>query len=216
VIVHAPFSVPRCDSDLAEVIGLLLGDGCISSYVSHNRKRLEIAFTGNLSEINYYRTFVKRTIERYFPLKGQLVLRGDNTVRLHYKSTRLAHFLLSIGLPLGKKADAHIPEFVSSAGQLIAFVRGFYHAEGSLYRRYSKRYAGHKRVYSNLMVIQFRCKLKTLMSQVRDLLLQLGLGPNRMGEKDGAFTFRITNQAYIRLFFKLVKPRYKRSLTALG
>jgi hypothetical protein len=190
----------------------LLGDGCISEYVSSNRRRFEIAFTGNLSESNYYRNFVKRTIERNFPLKGRLILRGDNTVRLHYISTRLASFLLSIGLPLGKKIDARIPKFVIRAGQIVPFVRGFYHAEGSLYRRYSKRYAGHARIYGDLKVVQFRCKLKTLMLELRSFLLHLGLGPNRMREKDGVYTFRITNQARIRLFFRLVEPRYKTSL----
>ena len=206
------FSVSHCDSDLAEVIGLLIGDGCVSKYVSACRIRFEIAFTGNLSEFNYYRTFVKPTIERHSPLRGRLILRGDNTVRLHYVSTRLASFLLSIGLPLGKKTDASIPEFVRRSGQLVPFVRGFYHAEGSLYRRYSKRFAGHSRVYNNLMVIQFRCKLKTLMTELRTLLSQLGLGPNRIGEKDGVYTFRITSQERIRRFLRLVEPRYKKTL----
>jgi intein/homing endonuclease len=203
----------RCDSDLAEVIGLLLGDGCISRFFSANRTRLEVAFTGNLCEFDYYRGFVKRTIERHFPLKGQLILRGDNTVRLHYRSTRLASFLLSIGVPLGRKTDARIPEFVSRAGQDIAFVRGFYQAEGSLYRRYSRKYAGHRRIYSNLMVLQFRCKLKTLMGELRDVLLKLGLKPNRIGERDGVYTFRLTDQTEIQRFFKLVKPRYKKGLS---
>ncbi len=210
VSVLGPRPPLQCGLDLAEVIGLLLGDGCISRYVSANRLRFEIAFTGNESEHDYYRDFVKRTIERYFPLKGQLILRGDNTVRLHYRSARLASFLLSIGLPLGKKIDARIPEFVRRAGHLIPFVRGFYHAEGSLYSRYSKKYAGHKRIYSNLMVVQFRCKLKTLMMEVRDVLKSLRLKPNRIGEKNGVYTFRITDQTRIQLFFRLLRPRYKR------
>jgi hypothetical protein len=210
LIVNPAFSVSHCGSDLSEVIGVLLGDGCISRYVSANRTRFEIAFTGNLSEFDYYGSFVKPTIEHYFPLKGRLIRRGDNTVRLHYRSTRLASFLLSIGLPLGKKKDAAIPLFVRRAGQVIPFVRGFYHAEGSYYPRYSRKYGGHKRIYRNLMVVQFRCKLKTLMAELHDVLIRLGLRPNRIRESDGAYTFRITDQALIRAFFELVNPRYKR------
>jgi hypothetical protein len=208
-VMEPRVSSSRCDPELAEVIGLLIGDGCVSGYFSSGRYRLEVAFTGNLSESEYYRWFVKRTIERYFPLKGRLILRGDNTVRLHYVSTRLARFMLSIGLPLGKKTDAHIPRYILESGQILHFLRGFYHAEGSIYRRYSKPYGKHRKVYSDLMVVQFRCKLKTLMAQVRSELVALGLNPNKLSKEDGVYTFRIASQKHIQLFMDVVEPKLK-------
>ncbi len=197
------------DSDFAEVLGLLLGDGCISKFVSNKRTLFEVAFTGNASELQYYRGFVKCVIEDHFPIKGRLLSRNDNTVRLHFRSKRLAMYLSSIGLPIGKKTDAAIPAIVRSNRQLVPFVRGFYHAEGSVYRRYSKQYRGHARMYNHLLVVQFRAKLKTLMSELHQVLTKLEIRPTKISESEGVYTFRLTDQSQIAKFFDLVRLKYK-------
>lgn len=173
------------DEEFTEMLGVLLGDGCISRFLSDKKWILEVAFTGNQSEFLNYRDFIKPVIENRFPVKGRLLLRGDNTVRLHFRSVKLARYLLSLGIPLGKKRNASIPLAVTRGGQFIPFIRGFYHAEGSIYRRYSKQYPGHARVYNHLLVLQFRCKLRTLMFGAYDGLIELGLRPTKMGKKDG-------------------------------
>jgi hypothetical protein len=94
---------------------------------------------------------------------------------------------------------------------IVAFIRGFYHAEGSIYFRYSRRYPYHAKHYSNLLVIQFRCKLKTLMSQLHEAVVSLGLKPTRLGTRDGVYTFRLTDQVQIRGFLQIVRPKYKTS-----
>ena len=172
------------DPEFAEVLGVLLGDGCVSQFLSNGKTILEVAFTGNESEFLYYRDFVKRIIELHFPVHGRLISRGDNTTRLHFRSVKLARYLLSLGIPLGKKRDASIPQGVIRSGLFIHFVRGFYHAEGSIYRRYSKQYAGHGRKYDHLLSLQFRCKLKTLMFGVYTGLIAMGLKPTKMSEKE--------------------------------
>lgn len=110
---------------------------------------------------------------------------------------------------MGSKKDASIPKLIIESGQVVPFIRGLYRAEGSLYHRYSKRYANHARVYDNLLVVQVRMKLGTLMSQLHEELTSLGIGVNRLVCKDGVYTFRITNQGEIAKFFAMVKPRYK-------
>ncbi|MDG7016469.1 MAG: LAGLIDADG family homing endonuclease [Nitrososphaerota archaeon] len=108
--------------------------------------------------------------------------------------------------------DASIPRTVLEHGLAIPFIRGTYHAEGSLYRRYSRVYNRHARVYSNSLVMKIRMKLMTLMNQVRTQLLNLGISPNRLTEKDGVFTLRITAQEEITRFLEVAKPRYKSHL----
>ena len=44
---------PSLDHKLAEVVGVLLGDGCISEYRADSRVFREIAFTGNRKEAGY-------------------------------------------------------------------------------------------------------------------------------------------------------------------
>jgi hypothetical protein len=203
--------ISKVDSRMAEFLGMLIGDGCISRFISQGRVKFEVAFTGNLSEFDYYNDFLKPVVEGLFPVKGRLLVRDDNTVRLHFRSKRLAMYFLSLGLPLGKKKDASIPLRVTGRRLLVAFIRGFYHAEGSIYRRYSKKYPYHSRKYDRYQVVQFRCTLRTLMMQLHNGIKALGIVPTRLSEKGGVYTFRITNQAEIRKFMHIIRPRYKKS-----
>jgi hypothetical protein len=98
---------------------------------------------------------------------------------------------------------------VLEGGQVIPFIRGIYHAEGSIYRRYSKRYNRHAKVYDNLLTIQIRMKLSTLMHQLREELTKLGISCNRLIDRDGVYTLRITSQLMVRKFLEIIQPRYK-------
>jgi len=196
--------------DVAEVLGVLLGDGCVCRYSYKGKDAYQVAFTAGPTEFSYYETFIKPTIESAFHVRGSLYLRKDNTTRYHIHSRKFAEQLISLGLPVGKKIDAAIPRVVREANQVVPFIRGIYHAEGSIYRRYSKRYNTHVRVYDNLLNIQIRMKLGTLMTQIREELIDLGILTNRLTVKDGVYTLRITRQDMVRKFIEVVNPRYKR------
>lgn len=199
--------------DIAEVFGVLIGDGCVCRYVSRGRTNFQVAFTAGANEYWYYESFIKPALESAFSVKGYLYLRRDNTTRYHIYSIQFASYLAAMGIPIGKKVDASIPQPILDQGLAVPFIRGVYHAEGSLYRRYTKAYNRQTRVYSNLLVIQIRMKLMTLMNQVRTELLNLGISPNRLTEKDGVYTLRITAQEEIARFLEIVKPRYKSNLS---
>jgi LAGLIDADG-like domain len=94
-------------------------------------------------------------------------------------------------------------------GQFVPFLRGLYQAEGSIYRRYSKKYGDHARVYDNLLVVQVRMTLPTLMSQLCQEIGRLGIRTTKLSSKNGVHTLRITDQKEIRRFFDIVRPRYK-------
>ena len=68
---------------LAEVLGVFLGDGCVSRSLQEGRFYYRVAFTGSPSEFWYYETVVKPTLESSFGVKGRLYLRKDNTTRYH-------------------------------------------------------------------------------------------------------------------------------------
>jgi intein/homing endonuclease len=196
---------------MAEVLGVLLGDGCVFRYESQRNHVFGVSFTAHESEFWYYRDFIKPVLEKTFDVHGRLSLRGDNTTRYNIYSKRLVAVLTGLGIPVGKRRDACIPKVVLDSGQVTSFIRGLYHAEGSIYRRYTKRYRGHAKVYDNLLVIQLRMKLKTLMEQVNFELLRLGIATNRLTEKNGVLTLRITNQSMIRRFIEVINPKYKTS-----
>lgn len=168
-----------------------------------------MVFTGNKSEFWYYESFVKPAFVSLFGIQGHLYLRKDGTTRYHIYSKDLLNYLEGIGVPVGKKRDASIPPGIIEHGQTIAFLRGLYHAEGSIYRRYSKRYNRQVKVYDNLLVVQIRMKLGTLVHQVRSALSSLGVRCNRIIHKDGVYTLRVTDQGEIRKFLRLLRPRLK-------
>lgn len=203
------FTPPHMSESLAEVIGVHLGDGCLSRTRSGRRTASIVAFTASPTEYWYYDKFVKPTIESNFGITGSLYLRKDNTTRYHISSKPLLDYLACLGIPVGKKRDAQIPKQVRQADQVVPFIRGLYHAEGSIYRRYSKRYNGHPKVYDNLLVVQIRMTLRTLMREVHQELSALGIRCNKLTEKAGVYTLRITSQEEIVRFMSIVKPRYK-------
>lgn len=205
--MKTPSTIPP---DLAEVIGLHLGDGCLVRYEYGGKKISEMALTGNASEYPYYNTFVKPTLESSLGVTGRLYVRtSDNTTRYVVYSKPLVDYFASLGLPLGKKHDASIPRIIFDQGQVIPCIRGVYHAEGSIYRRYSKAYKGHARVYDALQTLQIRTKLKTLMGQVADELARLEIVCNRLTDADGVYTLRVTKQSEIAKFMSLIQPRLK-------
>lgn len=191
------------------MLGVLLGDGCISRYIAQGRTQFATAFTASSSEYWYYEEFVQPTFEANFGISGYLYRRKDNTTRYHVYGARVANALTSIGIPIGKKHDASIPQCVFESGHIVPFIRGLYHAEGSIYRRYSKQCREHARIYYNRLTIQIRMKLSTLMHQIRDELTKLGIMANRLTDKDGVYTLRITSQLMITKFLDLIRPRYK-------
>ncbi len=181
----------------------------MSSYSSNGHSASVVAFTASKSEFWYYESFVKPTFVSTFGIEGRLFLRNDGTTRYHINSKDLLDYFAELGVPVGKKRDASIPPRVLQEGEVVPFLRGLYHAEGSIYRRYSKKYNRQVKIYDNLLVVQIRMKLKTLMYQVRDELMALGVSCNRMIDAEGVYTLRITDQAEIEKFLTLLHPKLK-------
>jgi len=170
----------------------------------------EVAFTGNSGEWSYYRNFIRPVIIKRLRARGYLGLTRDGTVRLHFTGKELRVFLDAHRIPVGKRRDAEIPPPIRRKPALLrAFIRGFYHAEGLIYRRYSKAYKGHARLHNRLLVIQFRTKLRTLTMQVRQAIMGFGVATTKLSEANGVFTFRITNQREIKKFLRIITPRFK-------
>jgi len=133
--------------EFAEMLGVLLGDGCVGKYTSGGTEHFVVAFTGNSSEYWYHEQFIQPVYKAEFGMAGSLYRRRDGTTRYHIYGKKVATSILAKGVPLGEKHDACIPPDVIESGQIVAFIRGLYHAEGSIYRRCSRIYNRMKRVW---------------------------------------------------------------------
>lgn len=198
----------RLDCNLAEVTGAILGDGCLSGYWSSNegRKRYEVVFTGCKDDYDYYEQFIQPCFVNSFGIKGRLFIRKDGSTRHHVKSRRVFEYFYSLGLPSGKKGRMiSIPEKILLNKKFaVSCLRGLWNTDGSVYRRYSKKYCWHRKHYSTLLVLQMRLISKPLLVGVQYCLGRLSIKSNRIVDEGASFVLRITNQKEIEKFIDLV------------
>jgi len=195
------------NEDLAEFIGAFVGDGCLSEYNRSDRKKgtiKEIVFTGAWEkDYQYYKKIIQPILIKNFNISGTIKQReDDNSLRFRIFRRPIFSFLLEIGFKFGPKSDnVEIPEMILNNNQLHrAFIRGLFNTDGTIYKRYSKKYTRHNRLYSNYKVIQFKAVSQKLIEQVHDLLLNLNLNPNKIIKTDNAWVCRITSQKEVNKF----------------
>lgn len=201
--------------DLAEIIGILLGDGGI--YLDYKKKyHITIAF--NKKEKQYLH-YVKKLFENYFhPYKWHIVeLEHEFLVR--NISVHVAHHLMENGLKEGNKTtnEVTIPNWIfSNERYIIRCIRGIFDTDGCVYRKFSK--------YAQ---IQFKFGNNGTTSSVHSAVKKLNFLPTRIQqEKNGEFIhwkFYIIRQDRIASFFSIIKPqnekhvrRYHKIITGSG
>lgn len=207
----------KFNSGLAEITGLILGDGCLSTYKSGGRQIFEIQLTGNSKELKYYESYVRPLFKKNFYVNGYLRLRiDDNTVRYSIKSKRIFNFFNGLGIPIGKKGKLKVPEIIKKNKKFwIPFVRGIFDAEGSIYKRYSKRYKNHPKHYKEFLVMQIKmmCTLK-FMVFIKDVLKYLGIKTNNIIKTENCYVLRVTSQRDLTRFLNTIIPKVKIGLVA--
>ena len=193
--------------DLAEFIGAFVGDGCLSKYKRSDRKKgdiKEVVFTGAWEkDYPYYKNIIQPILIKNFNISGTINHRkDDNSLRFRIFRQPIFSFLLETGFNFGPKSNnVRIPEKIVNNTLLHkAFLRGLFNTDGTIYRRYSKRYGTHSKLYSNYKVIQFKSASKELIEQVRLILSNLNLNPNRIIKSRDAWVCRITSQNEVDKF----------------
>ncbi len=212
-MVHLNFgnySMPM-NENLAEFVGAMIGDGCLSAINcrSENRIRKEARLTGNLQhDCVYYEEVIRPTV-REFGINGYLQKRPKRNCVYLVMGVPVFDFLVSLGFPVGKKYDLRIPDVLFEDKHLSkACVRGIFNTDGSIYRRYSKRYQNHPRLY-NYLVIQFKMNSLTVIEQIQKILERFGIKTNNIIAESSAFVLRITSQPDIAKFMDIVRPSSK-------
>jgi len=197
------------EPQIAEIAGAILGDGCISHYWDSwsGYWRYELAFTGHLHDEAYYNNVVQPIICKHFSVKGSLRLRkSDNTVRYHVRSPRVCRYFCELGIPVGKKPDTlDIPYSIKANDRLLEYcIRGLFDTEGSVYRRYSKQYANHPKIYDHYAVIQLRMRSFPILLTVKKFLESNSISTTKISEQDNRWTLRIVKQKSVADFVRLV------------
>jgi hypothetical protein len=176
-------ALPSHTADLAEFIGICLGDGYVSSY--------QTAITLNATADKDYIPYVARLINSLFPNTTIcFVKRKDNAVDVRISSKVVAEFIKSNGIVAKAK---YIPVWIQSNNEFRkACTKGLFDTEGSIS---FKTYLSKNRL-SIYKQLNFRNIDDKLMLFVRNTLIDLGLKPTMTLKR----SLYLSNNASIDLY----------------
>ncbi|MFH0714621.1 MAG: LAGLIDADG family homing endonuclease [Candidatus Diapherotrites archaeon] len=210
----------QLNAELAEVVGALLGDGCLSCYFARTEKRWrwEVAFTGSRFDFPYYREFVSPAFQQNFGVKGRLFIRkSDNSTRFHIANKRVFEFFQNLGIPVGDKPNSMAipPAIMTDKEFRLACVRGIWNTDGSIFRRYTKQFASQKKFYPHYLVMALKMNAKPLLEQAKKILVENGIETTRITKSGDAHVLRITKQESIQAYLEIVGFSNKHHLDRL-
>lgn len=126
------FPMPGLSSELAEFIGIMLGDGGISQ----NQISVTLGYTTDKNYVPY----VRKLISRLFQAKTSIYrAKIKDAIRIRASGVNLVKNLLSLGLVQGNKIKQprfNIPEWIQEKDTFIrACIRGMIDTDGCVHRK---------------------------------------------------------------------------------
>lgn len=167
-------SVPPNSARLAELVGILLGDGSITT--------LQVTVSHNAEKEQEYGHFVAGLFKKLFGLDASAMKVQKNCAGVVVSSVALVEYLESIGLKRGDKlvSGVGVPEWVfASETYMRACVRGLMDTDGCIFLR-RQRSHGRERRYLEL---HFSSHSTALREGMMHMLQVLGFTP-RQGRKN--------------------------------
>lgn len=129
---------PVRDGSLAELFGILTGDGYMNFYPAKKDYIIEIA--GDSRNDKEYFEYISNLFLKLFNIRPKLYRRKkQNSAYLRVRSKGIFYFLEQTGFVRGKKEQISIPSWISKNNQYMpSFIRGLADTDGSvvLKRRY--------------------------------------------------------------------------------
>jgi len=177
--------------DLAKLIGIQLGDGCISITDRYH----ECAISGDINEEKeYYDEIIIPLYNKlvFYPILNKKLnakeYKKNGTYGILVFNRQVVEFFLNKEIKSGSKLDAEVPSFIIKNKRLwIPFLRGLFDTDGSIY--FNKNYAvkESKRKH-NRPRIKLGMTSKKIIFQVNFMLKKLGfntyLKPPYKGKRD--------------------------------
>ncbi|MFA5942197.1 MAG: LAGLIDADG family homing endonuclease [Candidatus Paceibacterota bacterium] len=175
--IYEPRNVhkPKPSAELAEFVGIMMGDGGISTY--------QVIITLHHTDDLEYSVFVTKLIKKLFRVKPSVYHSEKESVNdIVVSRKELVRYLHELGLPIGNKVKQRfdIPEWIKCDRKFAtACIRGLVDTDGSIFtHRYkvkSKWYAYKK--------LSFTSASEPLRQSVHTLLKELEFHP-RITSKD--------------------------------
>lgn len=190
--VRLPINKPKKSQDLAELVGIILGDGGISAR--------QLTITLHRYDDKEYGLFVIKLIKKLFGVTPAVYKNTNGLANnIVVSRTELINYCVkNLGLKIGNKVkqQVDIPKWIKNNKKFrIACVRGLVDTDGSIYNhRYSVR--GKKYSYKK---ISFTSLSKRLARSVYGILKENGLNPGAYRNKD----VRLESRDDVNMYFKV-------------
>lgn len=173
IILGKTFNFPSDSVELAEFIGIMLGDGGVS--------KEQIKITLHRTDDQEYARYVCDMITRLFGVKASVyTYKNVNVSTICISGVELVKFLVKKGLCIGSKKRANIglPNWVKTKREYIrASIRGLIDTDGCFFVH---KYKVKNKMYE-YKKIGFVSYISQLMLDVQEGLLMLGFHPKRSG-----------------------------------
>lgn len=179
---------PKESEDLAEFIGIVLGDGGITPR--------QVAITLNKTDDIEYIEYVSKLIRRLFDVSPSVLEQGP-VVDVLVSRTELVLFLLEKGLRAGNKVrnQVDVPEWIKDNDAFSKrCVRGLIDTDGSYY---SEIHNYKEKIYNNC-VINFTNRSFPLLNFVRSKLREFDFRPR----KSNRFSVCLGREEELTRYFK--------------
>lgn len=199
--VLKPIAIPRQSVRLAELIGILMGDGHVGLY--------QTSVVTNSDTDFQHALFVKTLIEQLFGVQARLTNRRDTKAcAVIVSSKSICRFLAAQGIPQGNKITMgmRIPDWIrNKLPYRQALLRGLFDTDGCVY---IDTHHSHGKVYENLGMA-FANQSVPLLSFFKETLEKIGLHPTQKTR----FRVFLRRKEDIRRYFDLIGSSNKKHLT---
>lgn len=185
-----PIHTPPQSSQLAELVGIILGDGQISD--------MQVVVSNNAEREREYSIFVARLFRDLFALKAPRRTRPKNAVEVVVSSVALVEYLETLGVQRGSKVAQQIavPEWIFEDIEYVrACARGLMDTDGCVFLRRQR----YKRREYRYLELHFSNHSQPLLAGMEQLLSLLRFTPKR--DDRGVTLYR---QSEIKRYFEVV------------
>jgi len=131
----------RMSVELAELIGIHLGDGSINKSC---KSTYTISYTGNLKHDKEYMFYINELFKKIFNAKLSISInKKKNSYELRIRSKSLCQFMnIYLKLPFGRKTNLKIPSYIKNDPiYLKAFLKGLFDTDGCVTIQRQGKYA---------------------------------------------------------------------------
>lgn len=185
---------PKKSKELAEFIGIMLGDGGISNW------RQQIRITLNNRDDKEYIKFVYSLTEKLFRKKPSILKRKNAKASdISVSSMNLVDYLISLGLKSGNKfkLQVDIPDWIkNNRAYSIACIRGLVDTDGCIFKH---SYKIKNKLYT-YRKLSFTSYSQPLRESVYGIFRSLGIKSRLYSYRD----VRIDSQKDMQKYFKII------------